>query len=305
MNIRPMPGKLVSSQTEHPPTQARFARAYFLPWGCSCPRPTGAALAQPRNTRAMPIDLRRRDDIAAAVAAYDSAHPSCAAAAQRRTAAGRHVPRRGRVPTKPGGHRWRRVQPKDASCDVAAPGRGRVPVQAAGARACPTPTACTCRRCGHEDAAARRCSAPAVPCRWTATPRPASAYARAWSARNRQPGQHKGPITRAFLDVLEALLWGFHNARTGVLLPELRGDRRQGRVRPQHRRRGAEGAGVGRRADLAEPASPASASAARDLFGHDGWRWRVIRTSNAYVFSDPKAAVSGGFPLSPKIGREH
>ena len=25
----------------------------------------------------------------------------------------------------------------------------------------------------------------------------------------------------------------------------------------------------------------------RDLFGHDGWRWRVIRTSNAYVFSDP------------------
>ena len=41
------------------------------------------------------------------------------------------------------------------------------------------------------------------------------AYARAWSGRNRQPGQHKGPITRAFLEVLEALLWGFHNSRTG------------------------------------------------------------------------------------------
>ena len=26
-----------------------------------------------------------------------------------------------------------------------------------------------------------------------------------------------------------------------------------------------------------------------DLFGRDGWRWRVIRTSNAYVFRDPKA----------------
>ena len=25
----------------------------------------------------------------------------------------------------------------------------------------------------------------------------------------------------------------------------------------------------------------------RDLFGRDGWRWRVIRTSNAYVFRDP------------------
>ena len=39
------------------------------------------------------------------------------------------------------------------------------------------------------------------------------AYAKAWGARHRQPGQHKGPITRAFLEVLEALLWGFHNAR--------------------------------------------------------------------------------------------
>ena len=45
------------------------------------------------------------------------------------------------------------------------------------------------------------------------------AYARAWTARNRQPGQHKGPITRAFLDVLQALLWGFHNSRDGRCFP--------------------------------------------------------------------------------------
>ena len=64
-----------------------------------------------------------------------------------------------------------------------------------------------------------------------------AAYARAWSARNRQPRQHRGPITRAFLDVLEALLWGFHNSRSGVLLPELRGDRRQGGVRAGARSR--------------------------------------------------------------------
>ena len=51
MNIRPRAGETrVSRKTEHPLTQARFARAFFLPWGCSCPRPTGAALAQPRNT---------------------------------------------------------------------------------------------------------------------------------------------------------------------------------------------------------------------------------------------------------------
>ena len=46
-----------------------------------------------------------------------------------------------------------------------------------------------------------------------------AAYARVWSARNKQPRQHKGPITRAFLEVLEALLWGFHNSRTGCCFP--------------------------------------------------------------------------------------
>jgi hypothetical protein len=34
----------------------------------------------------------------------------------------------------------------------------------------------------------------------------------------------------------------------------------------------------------------------RDLFGQWASRWRVIRTSNAYVFSDPKPQLSGGFP---------
>ena len=33
----------------------------------------------------------------------------------------------------------------------------------------------------------------------------------------------------------------------------------------------------------------------RDLFGRGGWRWRVVRTSNAYVFQDPKEAASAGF----------
>jgi hypothetical protein len=33
----------------------------------------------------------------------------------------------------------------------------------------------------------------------------------------------------------------------------------------------------------------------RDLFGQWASRWRVIRTSNAYVLRDPKAAVSGRF----------
>jgi hypothetical protein len=119
--------------------------------------------------------------------------------------------------------------------------------------------------------------------------------ARAWTARNRQPGQHKGPITRAFLDVLQALLWGFHNSRTGVCFPSYE-----------------------RIAEKAECARSTVAEALKvlewagvlswqhritrvrehctDLFGREGWRWRVIRTSNAYVFTDPQAAATGGFP---------
>jgi hypothetical protein len=46
-----------------------------------------------------------------------------------------------------------------------------------------------------------------------------AAYARAWSARNRRPGQHHGPITMAFERVLRALLWSFHNSRDGRCFP--------------------------------------------------------------------------------------
>jgi hypothetical protein len=41
-------------------------------------------------------------------------------------------------------------------------------------------------------------------------------YVRAYNARMREEGQHTGPITRAFMDVLRALLYGFHNGRTGA-----------------------------------------------------------------------------------------
>ena len=130
------------------------------------------------------------------------------------------------------------------------------------------------------------------------------AYARAWSGRNRQPGQHKGPITRAFLDVLQALLWGFHNSRTGVLLPsyEAIADKAEcARTTVAEALKVLELAGV---LSWQHRHHPDPRGAARDLFGHHGWRWRVIRTSNAYVFRDPKAAVSGGLLPSPKIRRE-
>ena len=119
-----------------------------------------------------------------------------------------------------------------------------------------------------------------------------AAYAAAWSARQCRPGQHKGPVTRAFLEVLEALLFGFHNGPTGRCFPSYE--------------RIAEKAGCCRRT-VAEALKVLEWAAVltwqhriarvrercRDLFGHEGWRWRVIRTSNAYVFRDP--AETGRF----------
>ena len=105
-----------------------------------------------------------------------------------------------------------------------------------------------------------------MPCRWTATPRPASRPTRGpGAAGTASQANNKGPITRTFLEVLEALLWGFHNARTGCCFPSYEAIADQRGVRPQHRRRGAEGAGGGRRADLAAPHRPDPRARARPV----------------------------------------
>jgi hypothetical protein len=116
-----------------------------------------------------------------------------------------------------------------------------------------------------------------------------AAYARAWSACNRQGRQHKGPITRAFLEVLTALLWGFHNARTGICFPS---------YEAIAARAGCARSTVAEAVKVLEWAGVLTwqhriirvRERCTDLFGRISWRWRVIRTSNAYVFRDPKAA---------------
>ena len=119
-------------------------------------------------------------------------------------------------------------------------------------------------------------------------------YARAWSARNKLPRQHKGPITRAFLDVLQALLWGFHNSRSGCCFPSYEAIAAKAdcaRSTVAEAIKALEWAGVltwqNRITRIRERCT--------DLFGRHGWRWRVIRTSNAYQLNDPKVAVSSGF----------
>jgi hypothetical protein len=126
-----------------------------------------------------------------------------------------------------------------------------------------------------------------------------AAYARGWSARSRQPGQHKGPITRAFLDVLQALLWAFHNSRSGACFPSHSAiAARAGCCRSTviEALKVLEWAGVlswqHRITKVREQCV--------DLFGRQGWRWRVLRTSNAYQFHDRQAAEARQIPSVSK-----
>ena len=243
----------------------------------------------------MPVDPRRRDNIVAAVAAHDSANPSAplprnaarllaAMFPSRRCANGASRPslRRG-SPAKP---------PRFAET----PRRSWVLVQAAG-------IGC---RAGYLPAAAATGAAMryhrrekvfgpgrAVPLDRNAKARIA-AYARAWSARNRQPRQHRGPITRAFLDVLKALLWGFHNSRSGVCFPSyeaIAAKAECARSTVAEAIKALEWAGV----LTWQHRITRILVRERDLFGQWAGRWRVIRTSNAYVFRDPKPGLPCGF----------
>jgi hypothetical protein len=137
-----------------------------------------------------------------------------------------------------------------------------------------------------------------------------AAYARAWSARNcrpgQRPGQHKGPITRAFLDVLQALLWGCHNGSTGRCFPSYETIAAKACC---HRCTVAEALKVLEWAGVLtwQHRITRVRERCRDLFGREGWRWRVVRTSNAYVFRDPAAVVTTrpagnrGFPSKSEI----
>src|SRR5690349_17627929 len=112
-------------------------------------------------------------------------------------------------------------------------------------------------------------------------------YARAWSARHRRPGQHHGPITMAFERVLMALLWSFHNSRDGRCFPGYERIAEQARCA---RSTIAEALKVLEWAGMLSWQHRITRIRERctDLFGRISCRWRVIRTSNAYVFRDPK-----------------
>src|SRR5271166_6324999 len=106
-------------------------------------------------------------------------------------------------------------------------------------------------------------------------------------SRSTEKGRAYGQITAKAIAVLEALLWGFHNAKSGLCFPSYE--------------KIAEAAGCARStvAEAIKALEDAGilswvnrlkrvAEASRDLFGHRIRKTRVLRTSNGYVFLDPQ-----------------
>ncbi len=105
--------------------------------------------------------------------------------------------------------------------------------------------------------------------------------------RATEAGKHYGLLTAKTVAVLEALLWGFHNGKSGQCMPSYETiAERAGCARSTVALalKALEAAGlltwVNRLTRILEQA--------RDLFGRMVRRWRTIRISNAYAFRDPK-----------------
>ena len=114
-------------------------------------------------------------------------------------------------------------------------------------------------------------------------------------SRRTEKGRAYGVVTAKALAVLEALLWAFHNARSGLCFPsyeKIAEAASCARSTVAEAIKALEDAGVlswVNRIKRVREAAP-------DLFDGHGWRWRVIRTSNAYNFRDPQAAAGAPVP---------
>ena len=115
------------------------------------------------------------------------------------------------------------------------------------------------------------------------------AYAHGYNAKHRRQGQHQGPITWAFFRVLKAMLWEFHNNRTGYCFPSYESIAEKAQCC---------------RDTVYEAIKVLEECGILDwvhrfdkIFIEGGWK--VIRTSNAYLFRDPPpCATSSRFSES-------
>jgi len=89
--------------------------------------------------------------------------------------------------------------------------------------------------------------------------------------------KHHGPVTMAFRRVLQALLWGFHNSRSGACFPSYAAIAAKAEC---HRATVAEALRVLEWAGILtwQHRIARVRERCRDLWGREGWRWRVVRT---------------------------
>jgi hypothetical protein len=108
-------------------------------------------------------------------------------------------------------------------------------------------------------------------------------------SRRTEKGKAYGEITAKAAAVLEALLWGFHNAKSGLCFPNYEAIAEAAhcaRSTVAEAIKALEDAGVLTWVQRVKRVR----EACHDLLGDGGWRWRVLRTSNAYSFHDPGAS---------------
>jgi hypothetical protein len=116
-----------------------------------------------------------------------------------------------------------------------------------------------------------------------------------YNARNRKPGEHHGPITPAFQRVLSAMLWKFHNSRTGYCFPSyetIAAAARCCRDTVYEAIKALEAADILTWVNRFDKIR----TECRDFLGRVFTRWQVIRTSNAYCFRDPLPCATGCGP---------
>ena len=107
-----------------------------------------------------------------------------------------------------------------------------------------------------------------------------------YNVKNKKPGQHHGPITPAFQRVLSAMLWKFHNSRSGYCFPSyetIAAAARCCRDTVYEAIRALEAADILTWVNRFDKIPTQCLGA----FGRAFTRWQVIRTSNAYCFRDP------------------
>ena len=120
------------------------------------------------------------------------------------------------------------------------------------------------------------------------------AYARGYNAKHRRDGQHQGPITWAFLRVLKAMLWEFHNNRTGYCFPSYESIAEKAQCCRDT---------VYEAIKVLEDSGILDWVHRFDKIFIEG-SWKVIRVSNAYLFRDPlPCATSSQFSESENPAR--